>query len=430
MDRKGGEPLIRRALCVVRCAKRNTHDAIRNTQYGFTLIELIIAVSISAMISAALYFSLRSALESWQTSQDRLFLQHVCAGIMEELIEGLPEAHGLRETIEIVDASPQELTVVMPWTDDTHSVRSGIYTYVLNKHLKPGTSLPVAEALLPEAQEYKAVAVMFIDQGKSEGYPQLRLKTDVPEGSNLRFSFHPDYRKDADVLTALRYDASKGSIFIEDKDDSREISQNIFGIKLTDFLIRYFDNTNTELGMSGSISNDDIPAITGLEIAFKAKSKNGNMRETVSFVSLRNAPMHSGMLTLKEGARISIPNSKDVRAFFLTNLYGIDNNDMLILEAKPQSGSPWRLIVQFSKVSSASAALIESYAIEYPVGNKVYSESPRIPAGLGLNFLSLGTNGLYDYDDDQMQDKVLLTGKVILEAKRMDIGGASVFVKP
>ena len=103
---------------------------------------------------------------------------------------------------------------------------------------------------------------------------------------------------------------------------------------------------------------------------------------------------------------------------------------MIILEARSQSGSPWRLIVQFSKAPSASAALIESYAIEYPAGNKVYSEGPRIPAGLGLNLLSLGMNGLYDYDDDQMQDKVILDGKVMLEAKRMDIAGASVFVRP
>jgi len=55
---------------------------------GFTLIELLIAVSISTLIGGALYLSLRSALESWQVSEDRLLLQHVTARLMEEITEG------------------------------------------------------------------------------------------------------------------------------------------------------------------------------------------------------------------------------------------------------------------------------------------------------------------------------------------------------
>jgi len=397
---------------------------------GFTLIELLISVGVSVMIAAALYLSLKAALDSWQASQGQLLLQQVSSGIMEELAEGLPDTYGLRDALEIVDASPQAISVVMPWTDDTHDVYTGIYTYALNKHIKPGTGLPIAEALLPESKEYKVVPVALIDQGRSDAYPQVQLKIGLPAGSRLRFTFHPDYQKDASVITTFRYDAASMAIFIDDKDGSREISKNIFGVKITDFLIRYFDNTNTEAGKDGSLSHSDLGTITGIEIAFKAESKNRNLRETVSFVSLRNAPMRSGNLTLREGTRIPIPDSKEVKAFFLTNLSGIDNNDTIILEASPQSGKEWRLLVQFSKPPGAGEPLIEHYSIEYPAGNKVYSDRPRTPAALGLNLLSLGPSGLYDYDDDQMHDTVRLDGKVVLEVKKMDIGGASVFVKP
>ena len=398
---------------------------------SFTLIELVIAIAISTLITAALYFSLKTALESWDISQDQLLLQQASSRVMEELVEGLPGAYGLRDALEVVDGTSTQVVTVMPWTDDTHDVYTGIATYTLDKHIKPGASLPIAEALLPESNEYRIVPVALIDKGKSEDYPQLKLDMAVPAGSHLRFTFYPDYKKDADCLTTFRYDSEAQAVFIDDKDGSREVYKNPFGVKITDFKLRYFDNTNTEVGSDGSISTSDIPIITAIEIAFKAQSKNGNTRQTVTFVSLRNAPMHSGNLTLKEGARFPIPNSKEVKAFSLNNLSGIDNKDSLILEARPESGgSSWVLKIQFSKISDLAQPLIETYTIEYPEGNKVFSSRPRITADLGLNLLSLGYNGLYDYGFNDVPGEIVLDGKVILEVKKMDIGGACIFVRP
>jgi len=399
---------------------------------AFTLIELIITIAISTMITAALYFSLKTALESWDISQDQFLLQQASSRIMEELVEGLPGEYGLRDALEVVDGTSTQVVTVMPWTDDTHDVYTGIATYTLNKHIKPGTNLPIAEALLPESKEYKIVPIALIDKGKSEDYPQLKLNMAVPTGSRLRFTFYPDYKKDADVLMTFRYDSEAQEIFIDDKDGSRQVYKNPFGVKITDFKLRYFDNTNTEIGVDGSIpSASDIPLITAIEITFKAQSRNGNTRQTLTFISLRNAPMHSGNLTLKEGARFPIPDSKEVKALFLSNMIGIDNKDSLILEAKPESGGgSWVLKIQFSKVSESSQPLIESYTIEYPAGEKVFSSRPRLSADLGLSLLSLGLNGLYDYGFNDVDGEILLHGKVTMEVKKMDIGGASLFVRP
>ena len=397
---------------------------------GFTLIELIITMVISTMITAALYFSLKTALESWDISQDQLLLQQASSRIMEELVEGLPDTNGLRDILEVVDATSTQIVTVMPWTDNTHDVYTGITIYTLNKHIKSGTSLPIAEVLLPELNEFKTVPIMLIDKGKTQDYPQFKLDMAVPAGSRLRFTFYPDYKKDADVMTTFRYDEDAQAIFIDDQAGTRQVYKNPFGVKITDFKLRYFDNTNTEIGVDGSISSADIPVITAIEIVFKAQSKNGNTRQSVTFVSLRNAPMHSGNLTLREGVRFPIPNSKEVKAFFLTNLSGIDNKDSLILEARPQSGGWWVLKIEFSKISALAQPLIESYTIEYPAGNKVFSSRPRLTADLGLNLLSLGLNGLYDYGFNDVEGEIILDGKVNLEVKRMDIGGASIFVRP
>jgi len=397
---------------------------------GFTLLELLIAITISIMISAALYLSLRTALESWQTTQDQLVVQQVLSQVMAELTEGLPETYGLRDAMEIVDGSAQHISIVMPWTDDTHDVTTGIFTYILNKHIKPGTSLPIADVLLPESKRSQVVPISLMDQGHSEDYPRLQLRTSVPAGSRLRFTFHPDSRKDADVLTAFRHDPSQQAIFVEDKEGTRSISQNLFGVKITDFVLRYFDNTNTEVGFEGAIDSADILSITGLEVRLKAVSRGGHAAEALSFVSLRNAPLHSGNLTLKEGARIPIPNSKEVKALFLTNLTGIENQDALVLKARPESGKEWVLKVEFAKPVGTTTPTIGLYSIEYPPGNKIYSERLNTPAELGLSLTTLGPNGLYDYDDDDMEDSVILDGKVTLEVAKMDIGGAAIFVRP
>ncbi len=397
---------------------------------AFTLIELLVAISIMIMIGAALYFSLSTAFQSWDVSQDNLILQQVSSRLMEELSEGPPGGYGLRDALEIINGSGDYITVVMPWSDDSNMFYPGVAAYTLNKHIKPGTSVPIAEALLPEQKEYRLIPIALIDIGKSEDYPQAFVKVALPPGTKLRFSFHPDYSADSDTATTYRYDSFEQAVFIEDKDGTRDISKNPFGVRITDFLFRYFDNANTEVGANGSISTAEIPSISGMEIYFTAVSKAGNTRSTRTFISLRNASAHSGNFTLKEGAVISIPNSNDVKAFLLTNLYGIDTGDNLILEAKSNKGDDWLLKVKFSRMSMLSTPVIEQYSIEYPPGNKIYSDNPRTPAEAGLNLLMLGPSGLYDYDYDEVNGEALLGGRVKLEVKRMDIGGASVFVRP
>ncbi len=124
-----------------------------------------------------------------------------------------------------------------------------------------------------------------------------------------------------------------------------------------------------------------------------------------------------------------IPDSRKIKVFFLTNLTGIDDRDVLQLEAAPKGGKDWRLTINFSR-DGLAIPRIESYTVEYPTGQTVFADKPRTSVALGLNLLSLGPNGLYDYDkDEEVEDFVLLEGEVELKVTKMDIAGAALFVK-
>ncbi len=396
---------------------------------GLTLIELVISISISLMIAGTLYFSMRTAIESWEVTKDQLVLQHVLSKMMEELSEGLPENYGIRDALEIVSGAQNRLVAVMPWTDSTHQVSTGIFNYTLNKYIKPGTGIPIAEAFIAGQAQYKTIPIRLVDPGRTEALPQVVLGVNLPAGSPLRFTYIPDHNREEGVTTGFRYDASNKSAWIDDQEGPRDISKNPFGVKITDLQFRYFNNTNTEINVGSFLANTNIPLITGIEILIIAQSQNGNTRQAKTFISLRNAPLNSGNLSLREESQFPIPDSKEIKALLLTNLYGINNDDELILEARPKKGKDWRINITFSKLSG-SPPLISNYSIECPPGQKVFSDRPLSYANLGLNLLSLGPNGLYDYDDDGLGDSVILEGDVVFKVVKMDIAGASLFVKP
>src|SRR3989338_76888 len=90
----------------------------KSASSAFTLIELVITIAISTIIMAALYFSLKTALDTWGICQGELLLQQSSSRIMEELVEGPPDAYGIRDALEVIDGSPTQVSVVMPWTDE------------------------------------------------------------------------------------------------------------------------------------------------------------------------------------------------------------------------------------------------------------------------------------------------------------------------
>lgn len=401
---------------------------------GFTLIELIIAIAITAFIAGAIYWSVATALQTWAYMKDELLLQKVLSQVLQELTEGTPDTYGLRDALEVIRAYSDEIEVVYPWTDTSHMAQSGLNVYELDKDIKAGTSMPIAEARAPDTSYYYPIIISMLDWGKKEELNKIQLLSSAIPGSLLRFTYHPDPAKNPDVITRYKWIKAEGQIYIEDSEGRRALSKNPFGVRITEFLLRYFDNTNRDISEGGDVDDDDLQLVGGIEISIEASfidkfGKEGKKKDLLSFVSLRNSPAKGGAIILKEGMRIPIPDSRHIRTLFLSNLTGIDDRDVIQLEAVPDRGASWRITINFSR-AGLSVPKIASYSVEYPSGKTIFGEKPSTSVGIGLNLLSLGPNGMYDYDyDEDAENVVLLEGNVELKVTKVDIAGAALFIK-
>lgn len=395
---------------------------------SFTLIELLISIAIAVIITAAIYFSLDTALESWGYSRDQLALQKVSSETIDEVVGGTAAVYGLRGSLEIISAGTKRIEFVPPWTDDTHSAASRGFIYALNRRLKPGTAIPIGEIKLPESGKYRLVPVSIVEL-EDTNISQVKLGLAAPGGSQLRFTYHPDARTNPDVVKTIRWDADAQQVYSEDKDGIENISRNPFGVKITDMRMDYYDNTNKLITDCEWVDEKDLNMITGIEVYLEARLGQYT-QSLVSFVNLRNSPMRSGYLALRKGTRIPIPDSHNIHTLLITNISGVSGGDELQLEAVPGSGKAWRINIKFSRYGLSNPK-IESYTIEYPPQYPVYTGYPRTSIDIGLNLLILGVNGLYDYDDDEdVEDFVMLEDEVVLEVTKMDIEGAGLFVRP
>ena len=380
------------------------------------------------VITAAMYFSLSSALESWGYSRDQLALQKVLSEAMDEVTNGIPVTYGLKDGLEMVSASDTRIEFVPPWTDDTHMFTTGDLVYTLNRRPKPGSAVPIAEVKFPMSDEYRIIPVIFVETELMEE-PRVKLGLAPPGGSQLRFTYHPDSKANPDTIKTVWWDSVEQQMYSEDIDGTENISKNPFGVRIIDFRLLYYDNANKLVGDYGWLDQGDMVIVTGIEVRMKAELGQ-HQQELISFVELRNAPMRAGYFTLSQGTRLPIPDSHKIHTLLLTNFSGVGNLDELQVEATPRTGKSWRVTIKFSRIGSAKA-VIGSYIIEYPPGHPIHTEHPRSSVDLGLDLLTLGANGLYDYDDDPyIQDFVMLEDEVVLEVKKMDIEGAGLFVRP
>ncbi len=395
---------------------------------GFTLIELLISISIATIIVGVVYFSLDTALESWGYSRDQLALQKVTSQVIDEIVSGAPGYYGIKDSLEIMAAGSERIEFVPPWTDDTHSAADRNFIYTLNRKVKPGAAVPIGELRMPESYKYQLVPVKKIELEDSE-LSQVRLGLIAPLGSDLRFTYQPDAKQHDDVIKRIWWDPEARQVYAETSEGTENISRNPFGVEITKMELRYYDNANTLVTDYEWVDDRDLNMITGVEVLVEAEL--GQYQQSLlSFASLRNAPMRSGYLALRQGTRLPIPDSTNIHTLLLTNLSGVSSGDELQLELIPRSGKTWRVNIKFQKTAGRKAKL-ESYTIEYPPQHPVYTEYPRSSIDSGLNLLVLGANGFYDYDDDEdLEDFVILEGDVILEVTKMDIEGAGLFVRP
>jgi prepilin-type N-terminal cleavage/methylation domain-containing protein len=351
---------------------------------GFTLIEWLIAISLTVIILAVMHFGLTAALESWGYTRDELGLQQIMNSTLVEMQEGTDWAPGLRSALEVTEALEDRVSFVIPWSEE-QTVRDPRGTFQLGRHVKPGSGLPTAEVRLPEGGGYASVPIYWEDPDNFTDRPRLKPGKDLIVGSTIRFAYYPDPARVPEAVVTLGFDAQAQAIFREQNGPKEILGENPLGVVITECRFRYYDQNNTLLAGGGSISGDDCPMVTAVETELIGKS--GSRTLTIpGMVMLRNSPRHGGLLILKNRLDVSMPDSRHVRAFALTNITGVHDEDELQLEVKPARGASWRVTLKFGRMGEAKP-VIARISVEYPPGRTIFVDRPRTPVDLGVDFL-------------------------------------------
>jgi len=396
---------------------------------GFTLIELLIAMGVAVIILGAVYFSLSSALESWHYTRDELALQEVMSQVLEGILDGTDFSPGLRSAIEITQAGDDNVSFVLPW-DEEFPTSSQMGMIQLAQYIEPGAGLPVAELFFPETRTRKPIPVTLDNPDDLTAHPRIKLGFQPLSGTTLHISYHPDPKRVPEAMVTFRYDQQTHTVFQNQASGAEQLGKNSYGVIITDCTFHCYDLLNGLVAESGDVSPTDLPQVGAVEV--KLTGTMGSHSLTLwGMVMLRNSSRHSGLLILRPGMHVPIADSHTIKTFSLTNLVGVSNDDEIQLEARPKTGKPWRVTVRFERYGQARA-VIAQITVEYPPGNTIYTDRPRTSVDSGLDFLSLGPGGLYDYDDDaDVNDVVLVEGDpVILTVTKMDVKGAACFIQP
>jgi len=414
---------------------------------GVTLVELLIAISIAAILTGVVVLMLKTSFDSYSFGQQEVFLEKALDDCLDEITGSGFENYGIKDSLEILNVTPTSITFVPLWIDNSHILKPEhehpeLVTktpFTLNRPFKAGASFPLAEISTSNEPRgtkheiWKVIPITFVFGSHKEPLKpddQVFLNEPVEPGSKIRFIFQPDARNFSDCAMTIKWSGDR--IIRTYKGVSEAIQKyNIPGVTLTGFKLQYFDNTNAEV----EPRTEFIPNITGVKVilsadlAGKTKNESRAAKRGFTFINLRNTRTYGSGLIIKQGTRMKIPDSRHIRVFSLANVSGFKEGDMIELEARPKKGRIWKVRIELG--FDDNTPILRKYAIEYPAGRTVYAETINLTTDLPLNFMNLGGNGRYDYDfDKDVNNVVILEGDVELLITEMDADGAAVFVRP
>ncbi len=407
---------------------------------GVTLIELLVAIAIAAIMIGVTASMLKAGFDVYAFAQGEMVLDKALGDCLDGITQGGFDANGIQDAMEIESAGLRSLRFVPLWIDIVEApkyeqTQAGTVKKVpmkLSRPFKPGASYPIVEVSLPLEKgsrllKWKPVPVEFVpakihDPEKTED--RFYLQDPVGPESMIRSLYQPDavYFKDCAVDISLK----DGRIARTYRGGAEKIPKyDAGGVEVSDIAFTYYDNTNTEI----KIKPAQILNVTAIKVTITV-SISGRTKTGHSFINIRNTKTGGAGLLIREGTRVRIPDSKRIRVFTLSNVFGaVEEGGKIEIEARPEIGAAWKATVYVGVEDDRS--VISGYDIEYPSGSSVYSRETTLYYGEPLNFMNIGDGGRYDYDYDKgVMNTVDIEGPVELVVTRMDAQGAMLFIRP
>ena len=402
--------------------------------YGFTLVELLIAISLSAIITTTIIYVLKAGLDSWEYGQGQALCQLTTETAVDRIVEGDYFYDGLREALEITYARETELAFVPWYVQSLDDVEPG-EKYRLEKPLLKGVVFPLGEVYNPDTKEFEFRNLEYFlasENMKSAEFIRFDIKKKFRKA---RIIYYPDPRKDPDVVMRIRYDPGKKMIFRTYLGKEKALfrgERNIVSLKM-----RYFDSSNNVLVADkmrkvqlSHYKKSFTTPITAVEVVVIAESGSETFT-LISFVNIRKKGMAGSGVYLTENAKVPIPDSANVKILSLTNFGGITGASRveILISSEESFNQSYLLRLNFDNINGIE--YLQNYVIEYPRGEIVLTKNLERPAYSGLSFLALDPSGHYDYDDDEsIEDFVIFEGQdIILSVEKMEIGGMTLYVR-
>lgn len=405
---------------------------IKDRQVGFTLMELLVAIAISALLGAATVLMLRISLDAYIFSEEQALIHKILDETLAEISGEGFRNYGIKDSLEILEAKEDSLIFLPLWIDDSHRITARRQKLVLNRPFSLGSAIPTLELKTKDKEFFLPAPITFIPhqqatEGKSEDtiIPHEPLAT----GSQARIVFQPDPQRFSDVIMRLSWDSQEGRFLRTYNHRTEAIPKEQYkGFKLTQARFQYFDNTNTEI--PAPVPGELLPALSAVKVSLSLESGGQvNKRQASAFINLRNSRTFGKGIVIRKGMRMRIPDSHRIRTFSLGNIVGVKEGDIIQLNAQPMQGRSWRITIELGITDGLPS--IERYAIDYPAGSTVYSEEIKLTCDLPFNLLTIGKNGRYDYDFDKDSENVVdLKGDVNLVVEEMTTQGAAIFLRP
>ena len=131
---------------------------------GFTIVEILISMTVLAIIAGVEVMLLQAGLESWRYGDARVNLQRASDHLMEQLLEGGYDGEGIRDGVELSRGELHVIGFVPLWTDRSHQpdpVRNRDQKFVLERQFKPGAPTPIGQVQKPGSSDFVSVPVKF-----------------------------------------------------------------------------------------------------------------------------------------------------------------------------------------------------------------------------------------------------------------------------
>lgn len=400
---------------------------------GLTLIELVISIGITTLLGATIVFMFRSSIDAYLFSEKQALMQKIIDDTLEEISGESFRSYGIKDAVEVIEAREDSLKFSCLWVDEFPPQGSKKGTYTLTQPYKLGSPIPILEFRTTQKESFTSAPITFVsgketEKGKSED--TVVVSEPLPQGADVRVIFEPESQMSPGVLMNLVWEPKTCKFLRSYRDKTEIIPKNEYKeFKFVQARFQYFDNTNTEI--FSPVPEELLTSISAVRINLVLeRGKGDEKRQGTAFVNLRNTRTSGKGLTIRQGTRMRIPDSYDIRTFSIGNISGVKQGDEIQLTAQSLTQQKaWRIVIRFGVKDNQP--IIEGYSIDYPLGITVYFKEINHTVDIPFNLMDIGKNGRYDYDFDEGEDNVVeLKGDVVLIVDKMTVPGAAVFIRP